>query len=124
MIQNQTWYYIVHWTNLVHRFFFSKVQVHLGQSFVFCFFRVKVIYIFHSSKSLLGDGPWSVSSSVIALVDVVVFHAVVHAVAHVVQAVVLEVVVDVVVDVVVQGVVDDVVAGWSLDLRQSSAARS
>ena len=54
----------------------------------------------------------------IALVDVVVFHAVVHAVAHVVQAVVLEVVVDVVVDVVVQGVVDDVVAGWSLDLRQ------
>ena len=100
--------------------FFSKVQVHLGQSFEFYFFRVKVIYIFHSSKSLLGDGPWSVSSSVIALVDVVVFHAV----AHVVQAVVLEVVVDVVVDVVVQGVVDDVVAGWSLDLRQISAARS
>ena len=104
MIQNQTWY-IVHWTNLVHRFF-SKVQVHLGQSFVFFAFQSSELFtLFHSSKIIVRGRSIIKSSSVVVPADVVSVKAVM-------------------IHVVVQGVVDDVVAGWSLDLRQISAARS
>ena len=91
MIQNQTWY-IVHWTNLVHGFF-SKVQVHLGQSFVFFVFQSSELFTFffftvpnHFSGTVHNQIPVLLS---IVLVDVVVVSAVIH-------VVVLEVVVDVV----------------------------
>ena len=54
MIQNQTWY-IVHWTNLVHGFF-SKVQVHLGQSFVFFVFQSSELFTFFSQFQIIFRG--------------------------------------------------------------------